>query len=42
VQDDGAGVGAALPAGRGGAPGGRGGRAGGAPGAATGENDVEK
>ena len=45
VQDDGAGVGAALPGGRGGAPGGRGGRAGGpppAPGAATGENDVEK
>ena len=45
VQDDGAGVGAALPAGRGGAPGGRGGRAGGppaAPGAATGENDVER
>ena len=45
VQDDGAGVGAAPPAGRGGAPGGRGGRAGGppaAPGAATGENDVEK
>src|SRR5262245_11842641 len=43
VQDDGAGVGAALPAGRGAAPGGgRGGRAGGAPGAATGENDVEK
>ena len=40
VQDDGAGVGAALPAGRGG--GGRGGRGGGAPGAATGENDVEK
>jgi hypothetical protein len=42
VQDDGAGVGAAAPAGRGG---GRGGRAGGpppAPGAATGENDVEK
>jgi hypothetical protein len=42
VQDDGAGVGAAPPAGRGGAPGGRGGRAGGPPGAATGENDVEK
>lgn len=45
VQDDGAGVGAALPAGRGGPPGGRGGRAGGpppAPGVATGENDVEK
>jgi hypothetical protein len=42
VQDDGAGIGSDVPAGRGG---GRGGRAGGppaAPGAATGENDVEK
>ena len=45
VQDDGAGVGAALPAGRGGPGTGAGGRAGGppsAPGAATGENDVER
>jgi hypothetical protein len=42
VQDDGAGVGAALPAGRGGPGAGRAGGPPPAPGAATGENDVEK
>jgi hypothetical protein len=42
VQDDGAGVGAALPAGRGGPGAGRAGGPPPAPGAATGENDVDK
>jgi hypothetical protein len=42
VQDDGAGVGAALPAGRGGPGAGRAGGPPPVPGAATGENDVEK